>query len=189
MENSLNNKEKETLLKLARQVLSEKTLEGKVRENIEKDFEITEVLKQNSGVFVTLKIQGQLRGCIGYIEPIKPLYQAVIENSINACSRDPRFSPVTESELSKIDLEISALSPPESIPDPDHFEVGTHGIILKQGSYSAVFLPQVAPEQGWDREETLRHLSQKAGLSKNAWKEKGTTFKVFTAQVFHEDKQ
>ncbi len=185
----MNPKEQNTLLKLSRHVLREYTLKKTVnKEDAVKDLEITEILKQNSGVFITLKIRGQLRGCIGYIEPRKPLYQAVMENTINASSNDPRFSPVTESELSDIDIEISALSPLKKIPDSTHFEVEKHGIILKKGACSSVFLPQVAPEQGWSREDTLYHLSRKAGLEGNAWKKSGVTFEIFTAQIFHEEK-
>ena len=184
----LSSKEQESLLKLSRRVLYDHVLEGKVREDITKDFYITGALRKNSGVFVTLKKGGELRGCIGYIEPRKPLCQAVLDNTISASSLDPRFPPVTGSELKDIDIEISVLTPPKEIPDTTHFVVGKHGIILKKGCYSSVFLPQVAPEQGWDREKTLYFLSRKAGLDGNAWKEKNARFEIFTAQVFHEEK-
>lgn len=183
----LSREEQSDLLKLSRKVLEEHTLEGRVSKDVEKCINITEKLTQNSGVFVTLKISGNLRGCIGVIQSQKPLYEGVIQNTISSCSRDPRFSSVTKSELEKIEIEISVLSPPVEIPDYTHFEVGKHGVIINKGG-SAVFLPQVAPEQGWDREQTLCQLSRKAGLDKYAWKEKDARFEVFTAQFFHEEK-
>lgn len=184
----MDSKEQKTLLQLSRRVLREYTLRARVEKNLIKEFDITGNMEKNSGVFVTLQIRGKLRGCIGCIEARKPLYQAVIDNTINSAFKDPRFSPVAESELDDIDISISVLSAPEKISDSGQFQVGTHGIILKKGVYSSVFLPQVATEQGWDREETLCHLSRKAGLDGNAWREKDTAFEVFTAEVFGEKK-
>lgn len=186
---ALTLEEQATLLRLARAVLREHTLTGKVRKELLRDFEFTETLRKKAGVFVTLHCRGALRGCIGYIEEREPLYQAVKENTVNAACRDPRFPPVEESELDTIHISLSVLSPPEEVSGPSSFEVGRHGIILRKGCASAVFLPQVAPEQGWDREETLHHLSRKAGLNANAWKEKDARFWVFTAQVFHEQEE
>lgn len=188
-ETTLTPEEQSTLLRLARAVLREHTLTGKVRKELLQDFELTEALREKTGVFVTLHCRGALRGCIGYIEGRDPLFQAVVENTISAASRDHRFPPVAERELDDIHLSLSVLSPLEEIPDPSRFEVGRHGIVLRKDSASAVFLPQVAPEQGWGREETLRHLSLKAGLSANAWKGKGVRFWVFTAQVFYEQEE
>lgn len=184
----MDSKEQKTLLQLSRSVLREYTLLSKVGKDLIKEFDITENMKKNSGVFVTLQIRGELRGCIGCIEARKPLYRAVIDNTVNSAFKDPRFPPVNESELNDIDISISVLSAPEKISDYTQFKVGAHGIILKKGVYSSVFLPQVATEQGWDREETLYHLSRKAGLDGNAWKEKGTNFEVFTAEVFGDKK-
>lgn len=184
----MNDKEQNTLLELSRRTLQENIRGVDIGEDIIKDFEITESLKQHFGAFVTLKIRGALRGCIGYIESRVPLYQAVIDNTISASRKDPRFSPVTQSEVAEINIEISVLSPLREIPNYTHFEVGKHGIILKKGVYSSVFLPQVAPEQGWSREDTLYHLSRKAGLEGTAWERDDVTFEVFTAQVFHEKK-
>ncbi|MBI5187233.1 MAG: AmmeMemoRadiSam system protein A [Nitrospinae bacterium] len=180
--------EQKILLRLSRRVLREYAIKGKATKDLIKDFEITGTMKKNAGVFVTLQKHGELRGCIGYITPREPLYQAVIDSTINAAFQDPRFSPVDGSELDDIDISISVLSVPEEVPGPSHFQPGLHGVILKKGIYSAVFLPQVATEQGWDRDETLRHLSRKAGLSENAWKDKDARFEVFTAEVFGEKK-
>ena len=127
-----------------------------------------------------------MRGCIGYIEPIKPLYQSIIDNTINAAVNDPRFQNVSKEELADIKIEISVLTPPHKVGSYNDIQIGKHGIILKKGFHTAVFLPQVAPEQGWDLETTLTHLSLKAGLDADAWKS-GTEFEVFTAIVFSED--
>ena len=135
-------------------------------------------LEVRSGAFVTLKKNGELRGCIGYILPRKPLYRAVAENGINAATRDRRFLPLRPDELDGLEVEVSVLSPPSPIASHDEFQVGEEGIILEKGGHSAVFLPEVAVEQGWDREQTLSRLAGKAGLPEDAWKE-GAALKVF----------
>ncbi len=140
-------------------------------------------LLENRGAFVTLTRGGALRGCIGYIEGIKPLLDAVAENAASAAVRDPRFPPVTPDELPALELEISALSPLQQVDGPDDIIIGTHGILLDRGGRRAVFLPQVAVEQGWDLKTTLSHLALKAGLAPDAWRQ-GATFRVFTAEVF-----
>jgi len=143
------------------------------------------MFEEKRGAFVTLKIDGRLRGCIGYILPEYPCLESVIDNTISACARDPRFPPVKNKELDQIDIEISILTPPEPIPSKDEIEIGKHGVILKKGYHRAVFLPQVAEEQNWGVEETLTHLSMKAGLGPDGWKN-GADFEVFEAQVFGE---
>jgi len=135
-------------------------------------------LKRDAGAFVTLKREGALRGCIGYIEPRKPLYQAVLENGVNAAVNDYRFSPVSAPELDALDVEVSVLTPPRPIPSPDAFVVGKQGIVLSKAGRRAVFLPEVAVEQGWDRNETLTQLARKAGLPDDAWRE-GADLEVF----------
>ncbi|MBU1077138.1 MAG: AmmeMemoRadiSam system protein B [Spirochaetes bacterium] len=178
---SLTEDEKKFLLKIARE-----TLESHVKNKKIPDFKIkNDKLKQDAGAFVTLNIDHNLRGCIGYIVPIKPLYQAVIDNAINASSKDHRFPQVTEKELKNIKIEISVLTPPTPVNSYKDIVIGKHGIILKKGFHQSVFLPQVAPEQKWDLETTLSHLSSKAGLSPDEWKS-GTSFEVFTAIVFSE---
>ncbi|MEN8216836.1 MAG: AmmeMemoRadiSam system protein A [Pseudomonadota bacterium] len=147
---------------------------------------LPEVLQRQSGAFVTLKKHGQLRGCIGYIQPIEPLYRAVISTAIKAAHHDRRFSPVKPSELKKLEIEISVLSKPLPIDSYDKFIVGQHGIILEKDGRGAVFLPEVAVEQGWNREQTLSRLAKKAGLPPDAWKE-GAKFKVFTTQTYSEN--
>ncbi len=182
MANPYSAEEKQAMLKQARSTIENYFQTGKPGSST-----LTAAkFQEKRGVFVTLHKQGQLRGCIGYIEPIKPLAQAISDNALNAAVQDFRFSPVTVKELPEIDIEISVLTPPEEIAGPEEFITGKHGIIIRKGLRSAVFLPQVAPEQGWTREETLNHLSQKAGLAANEWQKPGMKFYVFTAEVFGE---
>lgn len=140
-------------------------------------------LLEHRGAFVTLTRGGNLRGCIGYIEGIKPLIEAVADNAASAAVRDPRFPPVTPDEVPDLELEVSALSPLRAVPGPEDIVIGRHGILLEKNGRRAVFLPQVAVEQGWDLETTLGHLCLKAGLPPHAWQE-GARFQVFTAEVF-----
>ncbi len=142
-------------------------------------------LREPRGAFVTLTRAGELRGCIGYVEPIRPLLEAVADNAASAAARDPRFLPVGPDELADLHVEISALTPLRPVAGPGEIELGRHGIVLAKGRARALFLPQVAPEQGWDLPTTLRHLSRKAGLEPDAWRE-GARFEVFEAEVFAE---
>jgi AmmeMemoRadiSam system protein A len=142
--------------------------------------------KFKAGAFVTLKKNGELRGCIGTIQPEDALWEAIVGNAINAAVNDYRFGPVKKEELQALSIEISVLTPPREVKGPDDFVVGKHGILIEKGARRAVFLPQVAPEQGWNREQTLDHLALKAGLEAGAWRT-GTRFWVFEAQVFGED--
>ncbi len=144
------------------------------------------LLDSPRGVFVTLTERGRLRGCIGSILPVDPLMEAVLHQAGNAALRDPRFYPVTIDELDRISIEISVLTPLREVPDARSIEIGRHGVLLTKRGRSAVFLPQVAPEQGWDRETMLRELCHKAGLSGDDWRE-GARLEVFEAQVFSEE--
>jgi AmmeMemoRadiSam system protein A len=143
-------------------------------------------LKRKQGAFVTLKNRGRLRGCIGTILPRMPLYQAVIKNAQNAALHDRRFRQVTVGELADIEVEISALSVPRKVSSYRDIVIGKHGIILRRGHGSATYLPHVAPEQKWDRPTTLSHLSRKAGLPTDGWKDPKTVFHVYTAEVWSE---
>jgi AmmeMemoRadiSam system protein A len=143
-------------------------------------------MKISRAAFVTLTIKKDLRGCIGDVMPRQALYKSVIANAINAAVNDWRFTPVTKDELSSIQIEISALTVPQPIISYNLIRLGTDGVILKKDGYSALFLPQVAPEQKWTLEETLTHLSLKAGLPSDGWK-KGASFEVFHAEVFGEE--
>jgi AmmeMemoRadiSam system protein B/AmmeMemoRadiSam system protein A len=149
------------------------------------DANLSERLKVARAAFVTLNKNHQLRGCIGDIFPRQPLYKSVISNAVNAAVSDPRFYPVSKDELKDITIEISALTPPKPVGSYQDIRIGTDGVVLKKDGYSAVFLPQVAPEQNWSRDEMLTHLSLKAGLPADAWKQ-GASFLVFQAEVFGE---
>jgi AmmeMemoRadiSam system protein B/AmmeMemoRadiSam system protein A len=144
---------------------------------------LPESLRAPAGAFVTLKRHGELRGCIGTIEPREPLYRAIVSNSVNAALRDPRFDPVEPAELKDLEVEVSVLTPPRPLARWEEFQVGKQGIILTKGNRRAVFLPEVATEQGWTREDTLSHLARKAGLPADAWRE-GARFEVFTTTKY-----
>ncbi len=143
------------------------------------------ILREPHGVFVTLKKRGDLRGCIGNMITDRPLAELVGAMALQSAFEDPRFSPVTLRELADLEIEISVLTPMKPVTGPNDIVVGRDGVLLKKGGRSAVFLPQVAPEQGWGRDEMLSHLSQKAGLPSNAWRD-GASFLTFQAIVFSE---
>jgi len=139
------------------------------------------------GAFVTLtrKDGGGLRGCIGEIEARRPLAEAVAARAADAALRDPRFPPVREGELAGLRVEVSALTPETPVGSWRDIVLGRDGVTLEKDGRFAVFLPQVAPEQGWDLETTLEELSLKAGLDGDAWRA-GARFGTFRADVFHE---
>ena len=180
---ALTNEEQETLLALARRTLEQFLNQGTVPE-----FTPTSpALLRKQGAFVTLEKDGRLRGCIGHMEADQPLYLTVQKMALAAALQDPRFPPVKAQELPELEIEISVLSPLRQIASPEEIEIGRHGVLLQAQGRQAVFLPQVAPEQGWDREEMLRHLCMKAGLPEDAWRD--AKLFVFTAQVFREGKR
>ncbi|OYD14538.1 hypothetical protein CH330_08300 [candidate division WOR-3 bacterium JGI_Cruoil_03_51_56] len=180
--NDLTEQEKRNLLGIARN-----TLEDYIRNNkILEVKPLTPRLSEKRGVFVTLHKQGQLRGCIGYIEPVKPLYLAVNEMAVAASTEDPRFPRVTMDELSDIDIEITVLSRLQRITDPNSVVVGKHGLVIRKGYQSGLLLPQVPVEQGWDRKQFLEYTCLKAGLPTDAWQDKDSELYVFTGQVFGE---
>ncbi len=137
------------------------------------------------GAFVTLRKNGDLRGCIGEFEPNEPLYKVIQQKTADAASNDPRFTPVTASELSQITLEISVMTPRQKIGDWKQIRLGTDGVVIVSGNRSGTFLPQVATDTGWSLEEFLGELcSQKAGLSKNCYQDPETEIYIYQAQVF-----
>ncbi len=174
--------EKQNLLQIAR-----KTIEHYVRTGRVPEFTpLTDRLKEKRGVFVTLHKYGDLRGCIGYVEPVKPLYLATRDMAISAATEDPRFPPVKPEELKDIEIEITVLSPLQRITNPELVEVGKHGLVIRKGFHSGLLLPQVPVEQGWNRKEFLEHTCRKAGLPLDAWKEPDAELYVFTGWVFSE---
>jgi len=182
----LTEQDKEQLLALARKTIVYALRNRRVPQASELGVTISEAMNCPRAAFVTLKKNSQLRGCIGDIFPQRPLYKSVIRNAINACVSDRRFLPVTEEECEDITIEISALTVPEPVASADKIRIGTDGVVLSKDGHSAVFLPQVAPEQGWDVNQMLTRLSLKAQLPADAWKE-GASFLVFQADVFGEN--
>lgn len=179
----LSKKGQNQLLKIARKTL-ESYLEDKKMLEIKID---DEELNQKMGVFVTLKKDGQLRGCIGEFEPDMPLYKLVQQKVIDSAIHDPRFYPVETEELKSIKIEISVLSPWQKINDWRKIELTKHGVFIKRGGKGGTFLPQVAKETNWDLEEFLSHLcSDKAGLPADSYKDPKTEIFIYTAQVFAE---
>ena len=183
----LSAEDKKILLALARRAIQQ-ALDGKTPSDPE-DLGVapTPAMKQNMGGFVTLTIAGDLRGCIGEIFPRRALADVVLDHALDAAFNDPRFPPLTAQELQKVRVEISALTPPVPVASYQDIEIGRHGMVLELDGRSAVFLPQVAPEQGWDLATTLTHLAYKAGLPGNAWQDPRARFTVFEAVVFHEE--
>jgi len=181
----LTEQDKEQLLALARKTMVYALRTRRVPQASELGVSISDAMKCPRAAFVTLKKHSQLRGCIGDIFPQRPLYRSVIRNAINACVNDRRFLPLTEAECNDITIEISALTAPEPIASADKIRIGIDGVVLSKDGHSAVFLPQVAPEQGWDVNQMLTQLSLKAQLPADAWKE-GASFLVFQAVVFGE---
>ena len=182
----LSSGEKNTLLTIARKTLNTYLEKKEYPEAVENKHKITSSLKRRSGVFVTLRVKGHLRGCIGSIIGRKPLYQGVMENAVKAAVSDPRFKPVKTEELKNIDIEISVMTPLQRIDDYKKIRLGTDGVIIKKGYKQAVYLPQVATETGWNLDEFLSHLCQKAGLFYDAYKSKEMEFYIFQALVFEE---
>ncbi len=139
------------------------------------------------GAFVTIRISGQLRGCIGYIESEKPLREVVADVAVKAATEDPRFAPLSLEELQEASLEVSILSPLHRIRHPEEVVVGTHGILLELGRYRGLLLPQVATEYQWDRKEFLDNTARKAGLPKDAWTDPQAVLSVFSAEIVSEE--
>jgi AmmeMemoRadiSam system protein B/AmmeMemoRadiSam system protein A len=182
----LTEEDKKELLSLARKTIVYALRNRRVPQVSELGVTINEAMKRPRAAFVTLEKNQQLRGCIGDIFPQRPLYKSVIINAINACVNDRRFPAVAEAECKDIAIEISALTVPEPIASPDEIRIGIDGVVLNKSGRSRVFLPQVAPEHGWDVNQMLTQLSLKAQLPPDAWKE-GASFQVFQAVVFGEE--
>jgi AmmeMemoRadiSam system protein A len=176
----LDKEDRAELLKIARLAVKKAV---KDRSFLEYETERSR-LKQPGAAFVTLTKQGQLRGCIGFIEPVAPLYQTVIQVAALASQQDMRFEPVSEAELKTLDIEISILSPLAKINNPQMVRVGVHGLVISRGSQRGLLLPQVAVENKWGREEFLKQACLKAGLPADDWK-KGANISIFEALIIH----
>ncbi len=194
MQFEIDNSEGESLVKLARNAVEEYL---KTRTTIRASFDISEKLKEPCGVFVTIsklsRGEKRLRGCIGYPYPVSPLADAVIDSAINAATQDPRFKPLSESELSQVVFEVSILTPPELVETSrpqdylTKFKVGEHGLIVEKDWTKGLLLPQVPVEWNWCEEEFLCQCCMKAGLPPDAWLEKGTKIYRFKAIIFEEE--
>ncbi|RLG39710.1 MAG: TIGR00296 family protein [Thermoproteota archaeon] len=179
------------LVRLARRAIETYLLEGS-KVKVEPPYEI---LKLNFGVFVTLNTypEGELRGCIGYPEPILPLYRATVEAAIAAAVEDPRFPPLRVGELGSITVEVSVLSPPEKIVVesreklPEEVVVGKHGLMVRSGWLGGLLLPQVAVEYGWNSRQFLDQTCVKAGMSPGCWLREDVDVYRFCARIFKEE--
>ena len=179
----LTDAQRKKLLKIARDTIKTHLETGNVLEVKETD----SIFNKELGAFVTLHKRGQLRGCIGNIIGRGPLYLTVRDMAIQSATGDPRFPKVTLQELNEIDIEVSVLSELEKVGDVEKIEMGVHGVIIRKGFSSGVFLPQVATETGWSREEFMTNLCvHKAGLLPDAWKTGEADIFTFTAEVFGE---
>ena len=176
----LTEEEKKVLHQIARAAIERRLRREKLPE-----VEISgEHLQENRGAFVSLHKRGQLRGCIGTIQPAKPLHRVVEDMASAAAFDDSRFNPLSLEEMKDVELEISVLTPLERVTEIDDIEVGKHGLYIKKGFYSGLLLPQVATDYNWNRQTFLEETCRKAGLPRNAWKEKGTELYMFSAEVF-----
>jgi AmmeMemoRadiSam system protein B/AmmeMemoRadiSam system protein A len=183
----LTKDEQATLLRLARDTVAHYLKTGEHLKPDPAKYELTAALKTPGAAFVTLKNRGELRGCIGHIVAVEPLYESIINNACNACL-DPRFvdNRVTFREAAALSIEISVLSPMRRLGDLTKIVIGRDGLVMGLGRRQGLFLPQVPGEQGWNREQYLSNLCRKAGLPESALKDPQTEFYSFSAQVFGE---
>lgn len=186
----MNQESQKFLLKLARQTLEYFFV---IKEILEvKESELLDVeLKEKRGTFVTLTKHGQLRGCIGHIEPVQEIYKDVIENALSAAFHDPRFEPLREEELKDVEIEISVLTLPERLEYSSADDLLSklvplkHGVIIQKGRYGATYLPQVWEDLP-EKQEFLSSLCLKAGLEAGEWREGELAVRVYQAEVFSE---
>ena len=179
---NISSEEKDILLKAARQSIGS-LFDGE--ESAQPDYSKFPQLKEKLGAFVTLTINHQLRGCIGYIIGREPLFDTICSAAIHAAANDPRFSALKKTEFEKIHIEISILSEFVPIKSYDEIVIGKHGLYLDEGG-GGLLLPQVATEHKMNRDEFLSALCNKAGFYSEFWKERMLKIKVFTAEIFSE---
>lgn len=180
----LNEQDKKEVLSLARQTILQ-TLQNN---RLTAPSVSNPKFSSKAAVFVTLWKKYQLRGCVGQTQAVYPLNEAIVAAACNAAFGDTRFMPVEEKELKDINIEISILSPLEKIDNIDKIKLGTHGVYVRRDHSAGIFLPEVATQNGWTKEEFLNHLCrEKAGLPPQAWKDPATELYIFTATVFSEE--
>jgi AmmeMemoRadiSam system protein A len=178
---ALSQEEKDELLRIARTSVETAVREGKPYQCPAPKLS---ALASDRAVFVTLTKRGDLRGCIGYVHAMKPLYLAVSDVAAMAALQDSRFLPVSAGELGELNYEISVLSPLRHVQDVSLIRVGLHGLLIRKGDTQGLLLPQVATEYNWDRLTFLQQACRKAGLPADAWRDSDTDIFVFTAVVF-----
>jgi len=181
MERPLDTHEKRYLLELARATLADHFAGRPFTTAAPPDGPLSEL----RGAFVTLTAAGELRGCIGHVIPVAPLWQSVRQNALAAALADPRFPPVEARELADLEMEVSALTPLREAA-AEEVEPGRHGVLVQRGRFRGLLLPQVATDYGWDRETFLAHTCRKAGLDRDRWRDAETRIFVFEAEVFSE---
>lgn len=175
--------EKKKLLQIARETINSYIINRKKPDFDEKS--LSAGLLQPCGAFVTLKENGELRGCIGNFSANEPLYQIVRDMAIASSTNNYRFTPVVEDEIDKLEIEISVLTPMRKIKSIDEIVLGKHGIYIKKGVHSGTFLPQVGNETGWSKEDFLGHCARdKAGIDWDGWKD--ADIFIYEAVVFSE---
>jgi AmmeMemoRadiSam system protein A len=174
--------EKRKALRIARTSIAEELGIHYIEEKIEPSGNLT----KKYGAFVTLEKQNKLRGCIGLIYPIKPLYEAIKEMAKESAFKDPRFPPLQKKEFDEIEIEISVLTPLQKIDKISDIKVGRDGLLIRKGRYSGLLLPQVATRYGWDEEEFLSQTCVKAGLPYDIWRYEDVEIYIFQADVFKE---
>ncbi len=178
---SLSRKERDELLRIARKSVESAVKRGKTDDSPSSGMS---ALEQERGAFVTLREHGELRGCIGYVSPYKPLWITVREVAMFAALKDTRFRPVTAAELGALEYEVSVLSPMRRVMDPKEIRVGTDGLLIREGDAEGLLLPQVPVEEKWDRAKFLEQVCLKAGLPAKAWQDPSADLFRFTALVF-----
>jgi AmmeMemoRadiSam system protein A len=178
----INRDDQQRLLALAR-----RALEARVRRETAPPPERGGALEWSRGAFVTIHCHGELRGCLGRLDPDAPLADTVAHLAASVSDSDPRFTPVSPTELVAVDVEISVLTPDREVSTIDAVEVGRHGVIVEHGGRRGLLLPQVATEYGWDAQTFVSHTCLKAGLPADAWRHGARIF-VFEAQVFGESR-
>lgn len=181
---NLTNEDGKTLIKIARTSISSNF----TKKELDIDKELKKKYSEKRGVFVTLTIEGQLRGCIGYTEALFPLWRAISQAAQSAAFQDTRFSQLTLEEFHNIQIEVSVLTKPELIKEDyvKEIEIGKHGLIIEKNHNAGLLLPQVFTEYEVDAEHALEMTCQKAGLPSNTWKEKDCKVYRFSAQIFTE---
>ena len=191
---TLTEEDKRTALKIARYTLESIVFDGvqPSPQEVAAIFNLSDALTQETGVFVTIKsgrgidTPKEIRGCIGYIVGVMPVYEAIIDTTFYASRRDDRYKPVCAQEMNKICIVISVMSP--LMPcNPDEIVIGRDGLVLEYEENRGVYLPQIPIENGWDKPKFLEELCIKAGVSTDKWKDEKAVLQRFTAQVFNED--